>query len=253
MIPYLKIYDASIINYIKYEVLPAHFTERITEEPLVYSSDLEGYVTESNMIPLPTSAGRGWVMFDETIVNGVVVVDTASEQTTKVSVIGATTYDIDYLRGRIINPDSTPTSVSYSWHYVSLVEGWPGVDPPPLPAVAVDLTSSDKAGFQLGGGTKDILEGSVYIFATSEAEKKELTDIIYQALYSRSLSIGNWHEGSYLDFDGTYSGFQPSAVGGLTSGIFTAVHANLVGPRMDWSEVNRHRSQVDFTLEIYKD
>jgi hypothetical protein len=253
LIPYIKIYDASIINYLKYEVLPIYFTERVEDESLVFDEDLEGYVTESSMVPLPTSAGRGWVMFDETTVNGLTLVDTASEQTTKVSVTGATTYDIDYVRGRIINADAEPTSVSYSWHYISFVEGWPGTDPPPLPIVAVDVNTSVKSGYQLGGGTKDVLEGSVYIFATSESEKKEITDVIYQALYGRALSVRNWHEGSYLDFDGTYSGFQPSPVNGLTLGAFTEVAANLVGPRMDWSEVNRHRSQVDFTFEVYKD
>ena len=253
MIPYIKIYDASIINYLKYEVLPVYFTERVEDEALVYDEDLDGYVTDSTMVPLPTSAGRGWVPFDEATINGVTIVDTSSEQTAQVSVTGAAVYEIDYIRGRIVNPDTVPTSVSYSWNYVSFVEGWPGAEVPPLPIVAVDVNASTKNGFQLGGGSKDIMEGSVYVFATSEAEKKEITDVIYQALYSRSLVVCNWHEGSYLGFDGTYSGFQPTPVEGLSRGAFTDVSANLVGPRMDWSEVNRHRSQVDFTFEIYKD
>ena len=127
------------------------------------------------------------------------------------------------------------------------------MDPPPLPIVALDISSSAKTSFQLGGGSKDNIEGSVYVFATSEAAKTALTHIIYQALYNRALVVGNWHAGSYLYFDGTYSGFQPTPGEGLTWGAFTKVHANLVGPIMDWSEVNRHRSQVDFTFEIYKD
>lgn len=252
-VPYLRIYDASIINYLKYEVLPLHFTERVENEPLVFSDELQGYVTESLMEPLPTSPGRGWALFDETTVNGRTFVDTTVEQTTRVTVNGASSYTIDYPRGRIINPDTVPTSVSYHWYYVSVVEGWPGVSPPPLPVVAVDVDRTEKSPYQLGGGTKDSLEGSVYIFATSETEKKEITDVIYQALYSRSLSVKNWHEGTYLDFDGTYTGFNPTTVSGLSLGVFTNVTADLKGPRMDWSEVNRHRSRVEFTFEIFKD
>lgn len=252
-IPYLRIYDASIVNYLKYEVLPLHFTEYINDEPLVFDSELQGYVTQSSMEPLPTSAGRGWLPFDEYVVNGRGVIDTTAEQTSQVTVAGASSYTIDYAGGRILNPDTTPTSVSYAWNYVSVIEGWPGTDPPPLPVVAVDLTSSDKAGFQLGGGTKDTLRGSVYIFATNETEKKEIADVVYQAFYSRTLGIGNWHEGSYLDFNGTYTGFTPTTVSGLTSGAFLNVTADLVGPRIDWSEINRHRARVDFTFEVYKD
>jgi len=252
-IPYLRIYDASVINYLKYEVIPVNFTEQVVNEPLVFDSSLGGYVTQSSMLPLPTSPGRGWALFDEAEVNGRTVIDTSAEQTSQVTVNGAATYTIDYPGGRILSPDTVPTSVSYSWYYVSLIEGWPAGDPPPLPVIAVDVDKTNKAGYQLGGGTKDIVEGSVYVFATSETEKKEITDVIYQALYNRTLSIRNWYEGSYLDFNGTYTGFQPTTVSGLSSGAFTEVSANLRGPRMDWSEVNRHRSRVTFTLEVYKD
>ena len=118
--------------------------------------------------------------------------------------------------------------------------------------MAVDIDRTIKQGFQLGGGTKDIIEGSVYIFARNETEKKEITDVIYQAFYNRTLPIGNWHEGSYLDYDGTYASFQPTTVNGLSSGAFTDVVADLAGPRADWSEINRHRSRVSFVFEVYK-
>lgn len=251
-IPYLKVYDSSIINYIKYEVLPLHFTETVVNDELTYDSTLGGYSVVNMMPPSPTSLGRGWCSFDEFDVNGLSVVDTSTEQLNKVSVTGATTYTIDYLRGVIKNPDTVPTSVTYDWHYVSLVEGWPGTQPPPNPVVAVDIDTTSKAGFQLGGGTKDIIKGTVYVFASSEPEKKEITDAIYQSLYNRSIPIQNWHEGSYLDFDGTYTGFQPTTVSGLSSGAFLNVEAHLNGPRMDWSEVNRHRSRINFVFEVHK-
>jgi hypothetical protein len=115
------------------------------------------------------------------------------------------------------------------------------------------MDAADKAGYQLGGGTKDTVRGTVYIFATSEAEKKDITDAVYQAFYNRTLPIGNWHEGTYLDFDGAYTSFQPSAVSGLSMGMFTEVSARLDGPRMDWSEINRHRSSIRFVFEVFKD
>jgi hypothetical protein len=252
-IPYLRIYDASIINYLKYEVLPLYFTELAVDEPLVFDSALNGYVADTTLKPRPTSKGRGWVIFDEAAVGTKTVVDTTQEQTSQVTVVGASSYTIDYIRGRIFDVDTPPTSVSYAWNYVSVVEGWPSGDPPPLPVVAVDLTAADKDGYQLGGGTKDTLKGTVHIFATGETEKKMIADFIYQAFYNRTLSISNWHEGSYIDFDGSYSGFQPTTVSGLSTGAFIDVTANLVGPRFDWSEVNRHRAQVDFVFEVYKD
>lgn len=252
-IPFLRIYDASVINYLKYEILPIHFSERIVNEPLVFSSALGGYVTQSSMLPLPTSAGRGWALFDETLVNGQTVIDTSTEQTFQVTVAGASTFTIDYANGRVLNPDTVPASVSYNWYYVSVVEGWPGADPPPLPVVAVDMARAEKSPYQLGGGTKDTIEGTVYVFATSETEKKEITDVIYQALYNRSITIGNWHEGGYLNFDGTHTGFQPTTVSGVSSAAFLDVSANLQGPRLDWSEVNRHRSKISFKFEVFKD
>lgn len=251
--PYLRVYDASIVNYIKYEVLPVHFTETIEDEPLVFDSNLGGYVTNSLMEPSPTSRGRGWVLFDEVEVNGRTFVDTTAEQTNQITVVGASSYTIDYINGVVKNPDTAPTSVTYSWYYVSLVEGWPGIDPPPLPVVAVDIDNTKKNPFQLGGGSRDIITGAVYIFATSEVEKKEITSVIEQSLYNKTLVIGNWHEGGYLDFDGTYTGFQSTTVSGVSVGYFTNVSSDLKGPRMDWSEINRHRSKVSFTFEVNKD
>ena len=253
MVPYLRVYNSSIYNYLKYQVLPIHFTENIVNEALVFDADSASYITSSIMTPLPTSEGRGWSLFDEQTVNGKLVVDLTSEQTTKVTVTGASTYSIDYANGRIIDPDTTPTSVDYSWNYVSLVQGWPGEDPPPLPAVAITLKESGKEGFQLGGGSKDTITGDIHIFATSELEKQDITDAIYQALYNRTIPISNWHEGGYLGYDGTFTGFSPVAISGLTFGAFTEVKANLVTARFNWSELNRYRSYVSFELCIFKD
>lgn len=253
MTPFLRIYELSIINYLKYEILPVSFTETLQNQNLTFDSVTNSYVLDSLMVPSPISKGRGWALFDEQTVNGKIVIDTSQEQSNQVTVNGASSYTLDYVNGRIINPDSTPTSVSFSWYYVSFVEGWPGEIPPPLPVVALDIDTVEKQGYQLGGGSKDLLTGSVYVFATNEAEKRDITDVLYQALYNRTLSIKNWHQGSYLDFNGTYTGFTPDTVSGVSTGAFLDVIANMSVPKIDWSELNRHRSRINFTFEVYKD
>ena len=226
-IPYLRVYDASIINYLKYEVLPVYFTERIVNEPLVYSDSLGGYVTQASMVPNPTSMGRGWALFDEVVVGNRVIVDATTEQSTQVTVSGADTYQIDYPGGRIINPNTAPMSVSYSWYYVSLVEGWPGSEPPPTPIVAVDVDRTVKEGYQLGGGTKDILHGSVYVFASSETEKKEITeakqvlDVEAAEEIAPSLYIGSVTEGMKKRLKG--SGITTEEVKGFTEKGFPTI------------------------------
>lgn len=255
MIPYFRVYSSSILNYLKYEILPPHYTETLVDQTLVYDTDLGGYVAEDiDQAPSPTGEGRGWVFFDETTVDGEAVVDLSGEQTSQVSVAGASSYTISYPQGIILDPDTVPTSVSYGWNYVSVIQGWPGEQPPELPVVALVFgEDADKAGYQLGGGTKDIIKGSAYIFATDEGEKQDITDLIYNAFYNRTLAIKNWHEGSYLDYDGTFTGFSPTTISGVTSGYFTGVTASLSVPNRDWSELNRYRSRVSFTFEIFKD
>ena len=252
MIPYLRLYDSSVHNYLKYEIIAPRFTETEEDIPLVFDSTLNGYIADTDMTPSPTSRGRGWAIFDENTVNGRIVVDTTAEQTTKVNIAGASTFDIDYANGRILNWDTAPTTATYDWYYVSVIQGWPGLAPPELPVVAIDLEQSIKTGYQLGGGTKDILRGAVHIFATSHGEKLDLADVVYHALFNRQITIGNWHEGSYLDFDGTYSGFVPTTVSGLSTAYFTDVQSSLVGPILEWSELNRYRASITFGLEVLK-
>jgi hypothetical protein len=210
-------------------------------------------VINSSRDPSPFSHGRGLVLFDEETVNGRLVADTTAEQSSQITVNGASSYTIDYARGRVLNPNTTPTSITYRWYYVSVIQGWPGTEPPPLPCVALDIDSTSITGFQLGGGSKDIVKGTIHIFATSEAEKKDITDLIYQSLYNRSLPINNWHQGDYLDYNGSYTGFTPTTVSGISSGFFKEVKASYVSDRFSWSELNRHRSKLDFVFEVYKD
>lgn len=252
MLPYLRLYDTSIYNYLRYEVVPLHFSEVVEDDSLTLDAATNTYKVNFSVSPDPASDGRGFVLFDDSVVGGRSIVDTSSEQTTKISVTGPTSYEVDYVRGRILNPDSPPTSISYSWYYVSVIQGWPGVSPPLLPVVALDIDSNVKTGFQLGGGLKDIVNGSIYIFATSEAEKKDIADIIHQSLFNKSIPINNWHEVSYLDYNGTYTNAVPVTVSGLSRGDFLEVSANFTSRRLDWSELNRHRAKIDFVFQVYR-
>lgn len=254
MVPYLRLYKISLINYLKYEVLPVSFLEYQEDIPLEYDSEIGGYTADTDMTPHPTSKGRGWVFFDESVVNGKVVIDISAEQSSRVSVDGASSYTIDYINGAIINPDSVPTSVSYYWNYVSIVDGWPGEDPPPMPVIALDIPESNKSGFQLGGGTKDSIRGSIHVFATSEAEKLDLVDSIHNALFNRSIPVKNWHEGGFIKYDGTFNtGFSPTLISGLSSAEFIDVKSSFDGPGINWSELNRYRGKIDFKFEVRRD
>lgn len=253
-IPYLRLYGLSLVNYLKYEVLPLSFSEYVENEELEADEDNGGFKIIPSALPSPVSRGRGWVPFDQTTVNGRAVVDTSAEQTSRITVTGATSYSVDYIRGRLFNCNTTPTSVSYYWNYVSVVEGWVGIDPPPLPVVCVDTDSKKGFGLQLGGGTRDIIKGAIYVFATSEVEKRDITDVIHNSIENRSLAISNWHEGEYLNFDGSFNNsFTRSAVNGVGLGMFTEVVSTLSGPPIDWSEINRHRSRINFVLEVPRD
>jgi hypothetical protein len=254
MLPYLRIYVTSIVNYIKYEVLPINFLEYVEGLPLIPGSVAGTYIIDSaELSPNPAGAGRGFFPFDESSVGGKPYIDTTSEQTTRITVNGASSYDIDYLTGTIKNVDATPSSVDFYWNYVSVVEGWPGIDPPEIPIVAVDIQTKQGQGYQLGLGTKDIVSGSIHIFSSSESEKQEITDAIHVGLDSRSISIVDWTNGGYLNYDGSFNtSFAPTTVSGVSSGFFTNVVSRLDLPRFDWSELNRHRSKITFEFEVYR-
>ena len=254
MIPYLRLYTLSIFNYIKYEVLPKSFTEEVTGSTL--TQDITGnYVIDTNpkSYPNPLGEGRGLVMFDEVLVGTQLISDLTSEQTTKCNVPGVATYSIDYLNGRVLNASSAPTTIDYSWNYVSTIIGWPGDEPPQLPIVAIVLDSSSGSGFQLGGGVKDSVKGDIHVFATSELEKQDISNAIYKSLNNKSLTIGNWHEGSFSGFEGEYTGFVPQQEVTVTRGALLDVSTNLVLNNFDWSELNRYRSSIRFSMEVLAD
>lgn len=243
----LRLEGIALFSYLKNEVLPVHFSEWAYNEALVYSSTLVSYVPESTLVPHPTSKGRGWVFFDEATVNGSTVIDATSEQTTRVSVTGASSYTIDYFRGAIKNPNTIPTEISYTYNYISVIDGWPGEDVPPLPVISIDLNKMSKQGLQIGGGKRNIRELYIEIFAQSNPERDDITEILYDSLFTRNIAVKDFSTGFYLKPDGTYNtGFVPTTGGYI---YVTDVQARTINNKTDLSLTNRHRSVITLQYE----
>lgn len=250
----LRLENNSIFNYIKFQVISPQFTELTSNASLVYNQSLGVYVAETSIEPSPTSEGRGWAVFDDAEVNGKIVVDTTQEQSSKVTVVGPTTYTVNYLNGSIKDPDVVPTSVSFYWDYVSVIPHWPGTTPPPLPFVSMSIEGNRKEGFQLGGGTKNIRHVYFDVFATSPAERDDISDTIHTALFNHSIPILDFSaSGSYLNFDGTYNTnlVRPLTVQGRVRFI-DIEHKNLHSVD-DISDLQKYRSIISGTYESFVD
>jgi len=265
--------DMSLQHWIKEAILPLKWVERVTNVPLNYNSEKGRFEAEIRWLPNFLDEGRGWVYFD--VVSTTECVTTAIptvEQLTRVTVynessavISDSNYTISYTDGAIIavggmtTPQGVPTTVDFTQYYVSVVDGWPGTEPPAPPIVAIELGPYTKEGFQLGGGRKAIRTGTFHIFATSSAERDDLTEFLYDAIYNRHIPVIDYRGGEPLNYDGT---FNDSYVGDLLQlnnndeAIFNfcdvkAEPINL--RRSDVNDLNRFRSRVTFTMESYRD
>lgn len=235
--------DLSLFRYIKDTVL-RDFIEKEEMVPLKLMSELsceDGYVYQSlsDMAPSPKERGRGWVYFDcpQIDANGFCVYSTKScvpefvmvsgtdshgnqcigtpEQFNRVtvyddslSVISGTEYIIDYVDGRIVldNDSIIPKYVDYCWNYVSVVDEWSVVESSTVPIVVIDISGTDKTGFQLGGGKKSIRSVNLHIFTKNPAQRNELVDALYDGVYNKSAPVYNFPTGDILEFDGTFYG-----------------------------------------------
>jgi hypothetical protein len=251
MIGRTRLEDITLYNYLKYEVLGCYFIERLEDVSLTYSATHSLYLPDySDYDPSPASVGRGWVPFDESGGS----IDTAAEQTTRVSVTGASTYTVNYLLGGIQNPNTVPTAVSFYWNYVSVVEGWPGGNPPPIPIVAIDILGYQQAGWQLGSGHIKSRAVSAYIFAHNKAERDDITEVLYDALYNKAAKLIDYSTGDYLASDGTFnSSFAALPITGTGKLYFDNVQARVINIANDWSDLNKFRSSVSFTMTSYVD
>jgi len=267
----VRMEDMSLQHWLKGALLPMKWVENIVNVPLVYNADKSRFEAQITWLPNFMSEGRGWVYFepygqDSCVTNAV----PAEEQTTRVTVyneVGATIdrsyYTINYLDGAIIasggtsTPDGVPTTVDFFQYYVSIIDGWPGINPPDAPIVAVEMGAYQKGPYQLGPGRISKRNVIIHIFATSSAERDDLTEFIYDALYNRHLAVLDFREGEPLNYDGTYNTAWAGNVLKLNNNddalfYFRNVRAEPISFRQEWSDVNMWRSKVTFVAESYR-
>ncbi len=262
--------DLSLYHYIKNVVLQ-DFIEQETYRPLELIDSAScyevGYVyaTLTDMEPLPTERGRGWVYLDTcsgttTICNldasgnelgyPYTTASGLKEQSNKVtvynasdSVIDESEYMVDYVDGRIVTSGTvTPTHVDYYFNYVSVVDEWAAIEAADPPVVVLDVMGTDKGGYQLGGGKKVVRKVDIHVFATNTAERNDIVETIYNGLYLKCAPLYDFPEGSPLEYDGTWYGrketmnklttlFNNSEVSGYVGNLkfdnVTARHVNL--------------------------
>lgn len=303
--------DLSLYQYIKNTALRDYIEkeEGIELEPVSAEEFSYVYQAVSLMSPSPFSRGRGWSYFDCPSTDGdgdcVYSVNTTCvpefimvsgtdalgntcvgtpEQDYRITVydenlvtISGSEYIIDYVDGRIITGTNTviPKYINYAWHYVSCVDEWGLVETASVPVVVIDLYGTDKEGYQIGAGKKVKRKANVHIFATSQSERDDLMEVLYDSFYNKSAPVYEFTTGDVLAHDGTFFGRteNPNKLTSLFNRItlndenilhgsmmFTNVSARhislpLLGPivRTDitQSELNAYRAVISFDVETY--
>lgn len=263
--------DMSLQHWIKSVLLPLKWAENVVNAPLEYNADKGRFEAQIVWLPNFLDEGRGWVYFDPQGVDSCVVNNIpTSEQTTRVtvynesdSVIDSSHYTINYIDGAIIasggttTPDGVPTKVDFTQHYVSVIDGWPGTNPPDAPIVAVDMGSFKKGPLQLGPGRIARRNMTVHVFATSSAERDDLTEFLHDAFYNRHLPVFDFREGEPLNYDGTFNSNWSGTLLQLNNNddalfYFRDVRAETISARREWGDLNYWRSKVTFVAESYR-
>lgn len=214
----------------------------------------------TNIDAFATDRGRGWVFFDcpEVDENGdcvysidscvpefVTVTGTDAhgnicigtpEQTQRIILyddnlvtISGVNYLVDYVDGRIIMDTSlvVPVYIDYHWNYVSVVDDWASIEAAEPPVVSISVDNTTKKGFQIGAGKHVIREAQIDIFARNQAERNDITEVIYDGLYLKSAPVYEFPTGDVLDVDGTFYGRKTTS-NKLTS-LFNRTTLNDIG------------------------
>jgi hypothetical protein len=268
----MRMEDMSLFHYIKDVIIPIKWVEKVVDCPLVYDNDRARFEAQIIWLPNFLEEGRGWVYFDRQGADTCITNSPPdSEQTTRVTVynesgavIDPSHYTINYKDGAIIasggtsTPDGVPTTVDFHQYYVSVIDGWPGTEPPEPPIVAIDITGFDKRPFQLGGGRKSVRKVTLHVFATSSSERDDLTEWLHDAVFQRSVAVLDYRNGEPLNYDGTFNTNWTADLLTLNNNDdalfkFDDVKVEYISARQDWSDLNRWRSKVSFTMTSYRD
>jgi len=260
--------DLSLHHYLRYNVLHEYIETDISV-PLVYMPDISTtgsvvYEAQSTRYPSPVSLGRGWAYIDQygdvtEQQNRVTVYDSVG------SAISGTEYMIDYVDGRVITSGSvTPATVTCDYFYVSLVNEWQDVEAADVAVVVIDLNEFEKVPFQLGGGKRVPRKGYLHIFATNQAERDDLMELLYDGINEKCVPNQNWTRGSMLDWNGTWNDdyiyeliqYESSLhIENVRARHVTPPFINGI-PRTDHtmlSDLNRYRARIDFEIFYWKE
>ena len=298
---YYHLKHVGLFEFIEYEQL-APLQKLDTEEFcstdfMVYEALTEWCLEPDGFGPDPTERGRGWVYLDQgtvesgtgqcapyTVVSGTDMAGNSilgiPEQSDRITVYDAdgiiisdSNYLVDYIDGRIITDGTvTPVYIDYYWNYVSLVDEWAAVEAADPPVVVIDMHGTDKSGYQLGGGKKQVRKVDLHVFATNPSERNDIVEELVDALFNKSAPLYDFPLGTMLDYDGTWYGRKENS-NKLTS-LFNRQRASHVIGNMEFmnvtsrhislplvmtrdrnevmlSDLNAYRSKVSFDLVTY--
>jgi len=298
--------DLSLYYYIK-DIVLKDFVEceelaGLSLMPELCGSDSFVYEYVSDLEPSPTERGRGWRYLDPpngglpcepypTVsgLNGdgdptfgipeqslqVVVFETTYSG---LAVVAPSEYMIDYIDGRIISQRKLNSPrVTYHWNFISVVDEWAAIEAADPPVIVIDMSGTDKSGYQLGGGKKALRKVEIHVFATDPANRNDIVETLYDGLYLKSCPLYDFPTGTVLDYDGTFYGRRnqnPLTFNKLTylfgrerilnvSPLFfdavTARHVNLPlvmsrgRDEILLSDLNAYRSRISFDMYSYDD
>lgn len=280
--------DTSVYLYIK-DIVLQPFTEFQEKDILRYSTTMSTdttyvYEIETYLDPSPFERGRGILYFDDLSNSPLVNCTTYSgtpEQSNRVTVydddmniVDENLYIVDYVDGRIITyPSVSVKYIDYYWNYVSLVDEWSAITAASTPVVVLDLNAVNKVGYQMGGGRKVIRKGNLIVFASSPAERNDLTEVLYDGIYLKSCPLYDFPKGSVLDYDGTFYNrknnmnkatnlFDRSLVPYSSSLRFESVDSKNISlplamtkgkDDVTLSDLNAYRARITFDLVSYDD
>lgn len=267
-----RLEDMSLQHWFKGALLPLQWVERITNVPLTYNASKQRFEAEIVWLPNFLSEGRGWVYFDPVgTTNCVSNSVPTTEQSTRIKVynesgseINSSHYTVNYLDGAITASGTTttaqgvPTTIDFVQYYVSLLDAWPGTEPPPPPILAVETSSFRPYPYQIGPGVKGVRKCTIHAFATSSAERDDLLSFAVNALYLRHIPVIDFREGEPLKYDGTFNDSFTGNLLTLSSNddallYFDNVKSEEYNYRGDWTELNRWRGKVTFDMYTYRE
>jgi len=189
-------------------------------------------------------------------------------------------YQIDYRQGRIRWPAPTtpsgalneiPTTVDYRFHMISMLDGYPSDDSiPELPIVCLYPLSDENKALQIGPGAKFTRRYAIDVFATNNAEKRDILDIIHSSIYNKPISVIDFNRsGEPLEHWGiinedfiqdiTYNGDTYRSYLTLNPGNGNILHfLNIevmynTSPRESRSDILQHMGKITFTTATQTD